>query len=108
MTTTEAPKTYSFKKILLILWIIVTVAFIVIGGDGSGGGFIYVVYGMTAFPTSMGFMGLAEPFAQNCNLWCQIVIVFFAGIVQWVLIVGSLLDWIVPKLSSIDNTRTPK
>ena len=104
---TEAPKTYSFKKILMIIWLLISIFFVYISGDGSGGGIGYLYYAMAAFPSSIILLGAFKIFGV-CPLLCQAGIIFVAGILQWVFIVGSLLDWIVPKFSSADNTRSPK
>jgi len=107
MTMTEAPKTYSFKKILMVIWLFISVFFVYITGDGCGGGIGYLYYALTAFPSSFILLEAFKIFG-GCPLLCQAGIIFIAGILQWVFIVGSLLDWIVHKLSSVDNTRSPK
>ena len=104
MTMTEAPKTYSFKKLLLILWIIVVAVFIVTGGDGSGG-ILYKIYGVTACLTWQLSMMLPDTLSSGCTFVCQTVSVFIVGAVLWAMGIGGLQDWLFTMPSSDDSEK---
>jgi len=102
MITNKENNTISFKKILLILWIIVVAVFIVTGGDGSGG-ILYKIYGVTALLTWQLSLMMPDTLSRGCTFVCQTVSVFIVGAVLWAMGIGGLLDWLFTMPSSDDS-----
>ena len=96
-------KKHPFKKILLILWIIVTAVFVLTGGDGSGG-ILYKIYGVTALLAWQLSLVLPDILNTGCSFACQTASVFIVGVVLWVLGIGGLLDWFFPSAFLGKNT----
>jgi hypothetical protein len=92
----------SYKKILFVIWLLISFAFILVGGDGHSGGFIYIVYTMFAIPCDFLIMHIIYSLDITCSLICQVLLVFLSGIIQWVFIIGYLMDKFLPKIK-IEN-----
>jgi hypothetical protein len=57
---------------------------------------------MFAIPCDFLIMHIIYSLDITCSLICQVLLVFLSGIIQWVFIIGYLMDKFLPKIK-IEN-----